>query len=112
MKKLSVRHMSLLFAVIVGLWHAVWFVLISLDQASSFVAFILWISLFELPVYVRPPSLLKGVLLTALASLAGAVAGLVMAILWNRLAKWMMRRAERRAAAIRAAAAVLGADTN
>ncbi len=111
MKRLSVPRASILFALIVGLWHAVWFALISLDQASSFVAFILWISLFELPVYVQPPSLLKGVLLTALASLAGAVAGWGMALLWNRLAHWAMQRRKRSAAALRASAAILGADT-
>jgi len=78
---------GLVFAALLGLWHAAWAILVAIGAAQPLADFILRIHFIDLPFKIAPFDLATAALLVAVTGAIGWVGGVVLAVLWNRLHK-------------------------
>ena len=83
--KLDPHKVGLALGSVLGLWHAIWSVLVAIGLAKPLLDFILSLHFLEFSYSLRAFSLTTAVFLVAVTSAIGYVVGWILAASWNRV---------------------------
>lgn len=85
----NTNRTGLVLALLLGVWHLVWALLVAVGWAQSLINFVFWMHFIK-PVYaIQPFSLGIALILIAITSALGYVIGYALGFLWNWLHKGM-----------------------
>lgn len=85
MEKLNPRKVGLTVGAFAGIWHLVWSILVALGWAEPLLNFVTSMHFLQNVHHVAEFNIGTALGLIVLASLVGYVAGMVFALVWNRL---------------------------
>jgi hypothetical protein len=86
MKRVDAHRVGVAFGSFLGLWHAVWAVLVFLGAAQWLIDFIFRLHMIAPPYKIAGFNLLTAISLIVVTASIGYVSGLVIGIIWNRCA--------------------------
>lgn len=85
MQTLNPNKAGLVFATLLGVWHAIWSIFVAAGWAQAIINFVFWMHMIK-PVYVIGPfSFLTAFILIIVTGAIGYIGGFVLALLWNWL---------------------------
>lgn len=87
MKKINPGEAGIALGGLLGLWHAVWAVLVMIGMAKPLLDFILSLHFLSNPYQMMPFNLMTAVLLVIVTAILGYVMGYIFGLLWNSVAK-------------------------
>jgi hypothetical protein len=85
MQNINLHKAGLTFGALIGSWHLLWALMVTLGFAQPIINFVLWMHFIK-PLYVISPfNIGTAIALVAITSLVGYAMGLIFAIIWNLL---------------------------
>ncbi len=78
-------RVGIIFGTLLGLWHAIWAVLVAFGLAQLLIDFILYLHFIDLPLKIEPFELVRAGLLVGVTFVIGFFAGAIGGWLWNAL---------------------------
>jgi hypothetical protein len=78
---------GLVFALLLGGWHAIWSILVAVGFAQWVIDFVFWMHFIKPVFAIEPFDLARMLVLLAVTSALGFVIGYTLAWLWNRMHK-------------------------
>jgi hypothetical protein len=85
--KLNTKELGLVFGLALGLWHALWSLLVWLKVAQGIMNFILKLHMISLPFKVGKFNLMYAIELVVLTFVIGYVLGWLFGVIWNMCSK-------------------------
>lgn len=85
LKKLNGNTVGLILAVLMGLWHAIWALLVMVGLAMPILDWIYGLHFLSNPFSVMPFDMATAVMLVVFTAVVGYVVGWVFAAVWNTL---------------------------
>lgn len=89
MGTLNVNKTGAAVGLLLGVWHAIWALLVALGVAQAVVDFVFWMHFMKLPIVVEPFAFGRAAILVAVTAALGYVLGACFALFWN----WVHARA-------------------
>lgn len=87
MTHLNPHKVGLTFGALLGLWHAMWSLLVALGVAQTLLNFILGLHFLNVSFSVNEFQIGTALTLVAITSVIGYVMGYIGGAVWNRLTK-------------------------
>jgi hypothetical protein len=87
MAAISANKTGLVFGLLVGGGHVLWSLLVALYLAQPVIDFVFWMHFIKPTFVVEAFGIDRAVVLVAVTSVVGYVAGYCFAFLWNRIRK-------------------------
>lgn len=85
MKKLNGHTIGLIVGILLGVWHAIWALLVMVGMAKPLLDFIYGIHFLSNPFIIRPFDMTTAVTLVVVTAGIGYVIGWAFAAIWNML---------------------------
>lgn len=85
MKKLNGHTIGLIVGILLGVWHAIWALLVMVGMAKPLLDFIYGIHFLSNPFIIRPFVMTTAVTLVVVTAGIGYVIGWAFAAIWNML---------------------------
>lgn len=83
----SPNRAGLVFAALIGGWHALWVLLILIGSAQPLIDFIFWAHMIRPVYFITGFAVLPALVLIVLTTAMGYVFGYIGATIWNKLHK-------------------------
>ncbi len=85
--KFSAHTTGLVSALVLGIWHAIWSLLVALGWAKPLLDFVLGLHFIQFPYAMAPFNLGTAAMLVVVTAAVGYVVGYLSCALWNKLVK-------------------------